>query len=129
MKAVRIVRVGAPLEECDVPLPSPRPGEVRIRVAAAGICRSDVHYRAGFPRLANLPRTPGHEIAGTIDAVGPGGDTAEIGKRVCVHYQVSCTACDLCSSAREQFCRQGAMIGKDRDGGYAEAVVVPERNT
>lgn len=128
MRAVRIVGVGAPLEACDVPEPQPGPAEVRIRVGAAGICHSDVHYRAGFPPLRGLPRTPGHEIAGTIEAVGPGGDDSRLGERVCVHYQTSCGSCELCSSAREQFCRDGAMIGKDHDGGYAETIVVPERN-
>lgn len=128
MRAVRIVGIGTPLKDCSVPTPQPGTAEVRVRVGAAGICHSDVHYRAGFPRLAVLPRTPGHEIAGTIDGVGPGGDASRRGERVCVHYQASCGTCELCSKGQEQFCPNGWMIGKDRDGGYAEAVVVPERN-
>lgn len=128
MRAVRIVGIGTPLQDCTVPTPQPGIAEVRVRVGAAGICHSDVHYRAGFPRLAVLPRTPGHEIAGTIDGVGPGGDASRRGERVCVHYQASCGTCELCSKGQEQFCPNGWMIGKDRDGGYAEAVVVPERN-
>lgn len=128
MRAVRIVGIGTPLKDCTVPTPQPGTAEVRVRVGAAGICHSDVHYRAGFPRLAVLPRTPGHEIAGTIDGVGPGGDASRRGERVCVHYQASCGTCELCSKGQEQFCPNGWMIGKDRDGGYAEAVVVPERN-
>lgn len=128
MRAVRIVGIGTPLKDCTVPTPQPGIAEVRVRVGAAGICHSDVHYRAGFPRLAVLPRTPGHEIAGTIDGVGPGGDASRRGERVCVHYQASCGTCELCSKGQEQFCPNGWMIGKDRDGGYAEAVVVPERN-
>jgi len=128
MRAVRIVGIGTPLEDCSVPTPQPGPAEIRIRVGAAGICHSDVHYRAGFPLLEGLPRTPGHEIAGTIDSVGPESDASRLGERVCVHYQASCGTCELCSRGREQFCSEGWMIGKDRDGGYAEAIVVPERN-
>jgi propanol-preferring alcohol dehydrogenase len=128
MRAIRIVEAGEPLQDRDLPRPEPGPDEVRIRVAAAGICHSDVHYRAGFPPLAVLPRTPGHEIAGTIEAVGFGIPESHLDERVCVHYQASCGSCDLCTSQREQFCAEGWMIGKDRDGGYAEAIVVPGRN-
>lgn len=93
--------------------------EVLIRVKAAGVCHSDAHYRAGISRLKRLPVTLGHEIAGVIE---------ETGQRVCVHYLASCGVCDFCRNGTEQFCTTVQMIGKDRDGGYAEFVVVPKRS-
>lgn len=118
-----------PLQLVELPDPIPEAGEVVVRVQAAGICSSDAHYRAGSPRLPPLPRTLGHEIAGVVELVGPGEPGAfSIGTRVGVHYQVSCGACGACRVGAEQFCGEGAMIGNDRDGGYADLVVVPIRN-
>ena len=128
MRAVQLVAVGEPLEDRDVPRPEPGPGEVVVDVAAAGICHSDVHYRDGVGSVARLPLTLGHEIAGAVAAVGDGVDPARLGARVGIHYVVSCTRCDGCLRRGEQFCIGYEMTGKDRDGGYAEAVVVPERN-
>ncbi|HKK08835.1 MAG TPA: zinc-binding dehydrogenase [Gemmatimonadota bacterium] len=127
MKALRLEATGRPLREADVPLPEPGPGEVRVRVRAAGICHSDVHYRAGTSPVGPLPLTPGHEVAGEVEAVGPGGD-ASPGDRVALHYLVGCGTCDACREGRDPWCAEAAMLGKDRDGGYAEAVVVPARN-
>lgn len=129
MRALRIEAVGSPLVQVDLPDPSPGPGDVVVAVEAAGICRSDVHYRSGTRSVPRLPLVPGHEIAGTIDDVGGDVDEALIGRRVCVHYLVTCGTCDRCLGGAEQFCRTGAMVGLDRAGGYAERVVVPARNT
>lgn len=128
MRAVRIVELGRPLQLCDVPRPDPGAGQIRLRVEAAGICHSDVHYRDGTASLARLPTTPGHEIAGRVDAVGPGVDGMGPGDRVALHYLVCCGRCDQCARGREQFCRTGQMLGKHLDGGYAEFVVAPARN-
>ncbi len=128
MRAVQLVAAGRPLEEHDVGLADPGPGELRVRVGAAGICRSDVHYRAGEPQAGPLPLTLGHEIAGVVDAAGPGASQEVVGTRVAIHYQVSCGECAYCERGSEQFCVSGAMLGKDRDGGYAEYVTVPARN-
>ncbi len=70
MRAVQIVQLGQPLQARDVPRPEPGAREVRIKVAAAGICHSDAHYRAGTASVARLPITPGHEISGSVDALG-----------------------------------------------------------
>jgi D-arabinose 1-dehydrogenase-like Zn-dependent alcohol dehydrogenase len=107
--------------------PTPGPGEVVIDVLAAGICHSDAHYRAGEGRVA-FPLTPGHEIAGTISDVADDVEHLQIGDRVAVHYLISCGQCHECRHSGEQFCARGEMIGKDRDGGYAEKIVVPARN-
>ena len=128
MKAIRLVEVGRPLEMQEVPLPAPGPGEALIRVRAAGICHSDAHYRAGTSPAGPLPLTLGHEIAGVVEALGPGVTGLEPGARVCAHYLATCGECEYCSRGSEQFCHRGAMLGKHRDGGYAEYVAVPARS-
>ena len=128
MIACQLVSPGRPLAEREVAAVSPGPGEVVVSVRAAGVCRSDVHYQAGGVTAATLPRTLGHEIAGTVAATGAGVRGVAVGDAVAVHYVVACGSCDRCRGAGEQFCRSGAMIGKQRDGGFAEEVLIPERN-
>ncbi|HEV3147352.1 MAG TPA: zinc-binding dehydrogenase, partial [Chthoniobacterales bacterium] len=128
MKAVRLTKIGKPLENADVPIPEIGSSDVLIRVAAAGICHSDAHYRAGISKIDNLPVTPGHEVAGCIEKIGTQVTSVAPGDRVCVHYLVHCGSCEFCARGLEQFCRSGQMIGKHRDGGYAEFIKVPARN-
>jgi 2-desacetyl-2-hydroxyethyl bacteriochlorophyllide A dehydrogenase len=128
MRALQIQAVGEPLVEVTVPDPAPGNRDVLVRVERAGICRSDVHYRAGTRTVPGLPLVPGHEIAGTVVAAGPATERDLVGRPVCVHYLVTCGVCDRCLRGAEPFCRTGEMIGLDRHGGYAELVVVPERN-
>ena len=128
MKAVRIVEIGEPLEMQDIPVPPVGAGEVLVRIKAAGICHSDVHYRAGASPVGPLPLTPGHEVAGIVEKVGAGVSTLRAGDRVCLHYLLTCGQCHHCRSGHEQFCPEGQMIGKNCDGGYAEYIVVPARN-
>ncbi len=128
MKAVRLISPGQPLELRDVPVVEPGPVDVVVRVTAAGICRSDVHYRRGWPQAGPLPLTLGHEVAGEVAAAGRAVTNVAEGDRVVVHYQVACGDCSYCRLGSEQFCVVGTMLGKDRDGGYAEFVTVPARN-
>lgn len=128
MKAIRLVQIGRPLEMQEVPLPVAGGREALVRVAAAGICHSDAHYRVGTSPVGPLPITLGHEIAGVVEAVGPGVTEVQPGARVCVHYLATCGDCYACSRGNEQFCAHGAMFGKHRDGGYAEYVTVPARS-
>lgn len=128
VKAVRLVQIGKPLELQEIPVPAIGDRDVLVRVRAAGICHSDVHYRSGKSSVGRLPQTLGHEIAGVVAAAGAEATRFKPGDRVCVHYQVSCGQCAYCSRGNEQFCPQGYMIGKHRDGGYAEYVAVPERS-
>jgi len=128
MKAVRLVEVGKPLEPADVPIPEIGSSDVLIRVAAAGICHSDAHYRGGISKIDHLPLTLGHEVAGYVEQVGRDVTNVSPRDRVCVHYLVHCGTCEFCVRGREQFCRSGQMIGKHRDGGYAEFIRVPARN-
>jgi 2-desacetyl-2-hydroxyethyl bacteriochlorophyllide A dehydrogenase len=128
MKAVQLVQIGQPLEEAEVALPTIGSSEVLVRVAACGICHSDAHYRAGISPIARLPLTLGHEVAGRVEAVGEEVMHVSPNDRVYVHYLVSCGRCDFCLRGHEQFCIEGQMIGKHRDGGYAEFIKVPGRN-
>lgn len=132
MKAVRLVEIAKPLEMQEVPLPAVGPGDVLVQVKAAGICHSDVHYRAGTSPVGPLPQTLGHEVAGVVAEVGAGVDAGgrEVkgGDRVCLHYLLTCGECHYCRSGQEQFCVHGQMIGKHTDGGYAQYIAVPARN-
>jgi propanol-preferring alcohol dehydrogenase len=128
MNAVRLLAIGQPLQRQDVPAPPLGERDVLLRVRAAGICHSDVHYRAGKSPVSPLPLTLGHEVAGVVEAVGPGVTRLRPGDRACLHYLISCGDCYYCSAGHEQFCPAGKMLGHHRDGGYAELVAVPERN-
>ena len=125
MKAVRLVKVGAPLELQEIPLPEVGDNDVLVQVAAAGICHSDVHYRAGVSPTRPLPVTLGHEVAGTVASIGAKVSGRRPGDRVCLHYLATCGKCQYCKAGHEQFCVSGQMIGKHRDGGYAEYICVP----
>ena len=128
MKTVRMVEVGKPLQAQELPIPEYGDGDVLVRICAAGICHSDVHYRAGKSPVHPLPMTLGHEIAGVVEATGKGVNNRKVGDRVCLHYLIFCGNCYYCSAGNEQFCVQGKMLGHYRDGGYAEYISVPERN-
>ncbi len=128
MRAVQLVQIGAPLENAEIEVPEIGLSEVLIRVGATGICHSDAHYRAGISKIDNLPVTLGHEVAGRVEKIGSDVTNVAAGDRVCVHYLVHCGSCEFCGRGLEQFCHQGQMIGKHRDGGYAEFIKVPGRN-
>src|SRR6266480_3340984 len=128
MRAVRLGQIGAPLENAEIEVPEIGLSEVLIRVGATGICHSDAHYRAGISKIDNLPVTLGHEVAGRVEKIGLDVTDVAAGDRVCVHYLIHCGSCEFCTGGFEQFCGSGQMIGKHRDGGYAEFVKVPGRN-
>ena len=128
MKAIRLFAIGSPLEEQEIGVPSVAARDVLIRVRAAGICHSDAHYRAGVSPVKHLPLTLGHEVAGVIERVGAEVRNFKPGDRVCLHYLVTCGECAFCRAGNEQFCPGAEMIGKHRDGGYAEFIAVPERS-
>ena len=128
MKAVRLTEAGRPLEVQEIDTPTIGARDVLLRVKAAGICHSDAHYRAGTAPVSFYPLTPGHEIAGVIEELGAEVHGLAPGDRVCVHYLATCGECPPCRAGHEQFCREGEMFGKARDGGYAEFVRVPARS-
>src|SRR5437016_6288506 len=128
MKAIRLIQPSRPLEMQEVPIPAVGPKDVLVRVQAAGICHSDAHYRAGKSRVHPLPLTLGHEVAGIVERTGAAVSAFKGGDRVCLHYLATCGACDYCHSGNEQFCAAGVMMGKNRDGGFAEFVLMPVRS-
>jgi D-arabinose 1-dehydrogenase-like Zn-dependent alcohol dehydrogenase len=126
MKAIQLIEAGKPLLDVDLPTPQPQPGEVLVKVHAAGICHSDVHYRNGRSPAGPLPLIPGHEVAGVIEASETPG--WEVGDRVCLHYLTFCGSCSACMSGHEQFCPESEMIGKSRNGGFAEYIAHPTKS-
>ena len=128
MRAVRMVGVGEPLQLQDIPVPAIGARDILVQVRAAGICHSDVHYRAGRSPVHPLPLTLGHEVAGVVEEVGGEVMGVRVGDRVVLHYNITCGDCYYCSTGNEQFCVRGAMLGHHIDGGYAEYIVVPARN-
>ncbi len=128
MRTLRLESIGQAIVARELPVPVPGPGDVLVRVRAAGICHSDAHYRAGRSASLRVPVTLGHEVAGEVVALGDGVETHAPGDRVCLHYLVICGRCAHCVAGREQFCATGQMIGHHRDGGYAEFIAVPARN-
>lgn len=128
MKAVRLIEPGRPLEMQEIDVPEVGSRDVLVRVRAAGICHSDAHYRSGVSPVYPLPMTLGHEVAGTVERVGTDVTRIKVGDRVCVHYMATCGDCEYCNRGTEQFCTTGQMIGKYRDGGYAEYILMPARS-
>jgi D-arabinose 1-dehydrogenase-like Zn-dependent alcohol dehydrogenase len=125
MRAMQVTRAGS-LELVERDLPEPGPGEVRLRVEACGVCHSDSFTVEGqWPGL-EFPRIPGHEIAGVIDALGPGVVGWRIGQRVGVGwFGGHCGHCEPCRRGWLTDCRNLRIPGISYDGGYAEAMVAP----
>ena len=128
MKAVRLIQPNQPLALQNIPMPEIGSTDVLVKIKAAGICHSDAHYRAGVSPVRPLPLTLGHEVAGVVERVGAQVSAFSPGDRVCIHYLVTCGNCEYCHRGSEQFCITGSMIGKYRDGGYAEYICLPARS-
>jgi propanol-preferring alcohol dehydrogenase len=117
----------SPLHFRDVPVPEPGAGEVRVRVRACGICRTDLHTVEGDVPLPRSPLIPGHQIVGVVDALGQGVRSLREGDRVGVAWVYStCGECAYCKKGLENLCDRARFTGYNADGGYAEAMVVPE---
>jgi propanol-preferring alcohol dehydrogenase len=116
--------VGGPLLSRNLPDPAPGPGEVRVRVGACGVCRTDLHLVDGELPDIKTPIVPGHEIVGRIDAMGPGVTGLRFGQRVGVPWLGhTCGHCSYCLTERENLCDEPGFTGYTRNGGYAELVV------
>ncbi len=110
----------------DLPVPDPGPGQVLVKVAACGLCHSDLHLRDGeVPMIPSFPWVLGHEIAGWVEAGGPGADAPEHGAPVVVFGGWGCGRCRVCLSGAEQLCAATGWVGIGRPGGFAEYVLVP----
>lgn len=116
------------LEAADLPLPHPGPGQIRLRVKACGVCRTDLHVVDGELPDPKLPIVPGHEIVGAVEALGAGVETFEIGQRVGVPWLgFSCGTCGFCTTGRENLCGEARYTGYQIDGGYAEHCLADAR--
>jgi propanol-preferring alcohol dehydrogenase len=117
----------SPLALRDVPVPEPGPGEVRVRVTACGVCRTDLHVIEGDLPPRRLPLIPGHQVVGTVEALGAGASRFRSGDRVGIAWlRHTCGECGYCRSGRENLCESSRFTGYHADGGYAEYAVVPE---
>lgn len=141
LRCYQVAEFGKPLAVSEKPLPEPRGREVLVRVEKCGVCHSDLHIWEGFFDLgggkrvvaanggAALPLTPGHEITGTVAAVGPEAGAVKAGQRKLVFPWIGCGTCPPCRDGNEHLCG-GAQksIGIFIDGGYASHVLVPDES-
>src|SRR5260370_21756783 len=128
MKAVQLIAHGVPgrFELGQVPDQQPAASEAVVRVQACGLNRLDLWLEeGGLPMPLQFPRPPGCEIAGRIVAVGSNGGAWQAGDRVAVQSNLWCGRCEYCSRGEESQCLNNVTLGVQRDGGFAEAVVVP----
>ena len=129
MRAIRYHGPLKPLRLEDVPVPEPGRDEVLVRVLAAGLCHTDLHFTSGLLDLGVAPLTLGHEIVGRIERAGPGVPAERIGERVVVYYYTGCGRCPHCLAGDENLCDAlRAEHGFVTDGGFAEWVRAPARN-
>ena len=117
-----------PLVTRERPLPAPAPGEILVKVAACGVCRTDLHVVDGELERPKLPIVPGHEIVGRVAALGQGVSGFSIGERVGVPWLgATCGTCLYCQSGAENLCDTPVFTGYTRDGGYATHAVADAR--
>src|SRR5690606_34770613 len=120
MHAMVLHRPGQPLVRETRPLPAPGPGQVRLRVLARAVCRTALQGVDGELPQPALPRGPGHEIVGVVEATGPGVDAPALGRKVGVGWLGhACGHCDYCAADRENLCDAPGFTGYSRDGGFA----------
>lgn len=127
MRAARFHEKGRPLELEEIEPPSPGPGEALVKVEAAGVCGTELHFLDGLLEPAKTPIVLGHEVAGTVAALGNGAAAFERGQRVAIHYFHPCRHCRHCRSGREHLCDEPrGFLAFVTDGAFAEYVAVPE---
>jgi propanol-preferring alcohol dehydrogenase len=127
MRAARIFG-DMSLRVVDADVPDPGPGEVLLRIHAAGVCGTDLHILDGMIKPDSYPMTLGHEAAGVVVAAGP-GTTVGHGDRVAVYNKIFCGQCEQCLGGRNNMCdNEPGQLGFNQDGGDQEYVLVPERN-
>jgi alcohol dehydrogenase, propanol-preferring len=128
MHAMVLKTLGRPLEWSELRDRSPGPGEIRVRVGACGVCRTDLHVVDGELPDPTVPIIPGHEIVGRIDAVGPGVEGLGVGERVGIPWLGhTCGVCPYCTGGHENLCDRPLFTGYTRDGGFATATIADAR--
>jgi len=127
MIAMVLERQRTPLARREVASPAPGPGEVRVRVGACAVCRTDLHVVDGELPPHRLPLIPGHQAVGRVEVLGPGCTLLRPGDRVGIAWlRHTCGSCVYCLTGRENLCPFSRYTGWDEDGGYAEEAIVPE---
>ena len=128
MRAMVLMRAGEPLELTEMEVPRPAVGQLQLKVGACGVCRTDLHVVDGELTEPKLPLVLGHQIVGTVTAVGEGADRALLGDRVGVPWLGStCGSCSYCRDGAENLCDHAGFTGYQLDGGYAEMAVADQR--
>lgn len=126
MRAMQVSKAGGDFELVERDVPEPGPDQVRVKVEACGICHSDAMVKEGLWPDLELPRVPGHEVAGRIDAVGAKVERFSVGDRVGVGWHGGhCFRCEACRRGDFISCEKGEVCGVTYDGGYAESLVAP----
>jgi propanol-preferring alcohol dehydrogenase len=121
-------RIGGPLAWTERPDPLPGPGEIRLKVSACGVCRTDLHVLDGELPHPRFPIIPGHEIVGRVDHIGAGVSGFDIGERVGVPWLGhTCQKCAYCMSGHENLCDSPQFTGFTRDGGFADMTIADAR--
>lgn len=130
MRAMLLKKIRTPLVLEDLPDPQPGAGEIRVKVAACGVCRTDLHVVDGELPNPKLPIIPGHEIVGRIDALGPGVSGLTLGMRVGIPWLGhTCGHCRYCLEGRENLCDAPLFTGYTRDGGFTTHAIADARFT
>jgi propanol-preferring alcohol dehydrogenase len=128
MHAMVLNRIGADLVWTELPDRMPGPGQIRLKVTACGVCRTDLHVVDGELPNPRLPIIPGHEIVGRIDALGSGVENLRIGERIGVPWLGhTCGICRYCVAQHENLCDAPLFTGFTRDGGFATATIADAR--
>jgi len=128
MHAMLLKQIGLPLEWTELPDRVPGSGEIRVKVLACGVCRTDLHVVDGELAAPQVPIIPGHQIVGRIDAIGPDVQGLQIGERVGIPWLgYTCGICAYCLMHRENLCDRPLFTGYTRDGGYATAAIADAR--
>ena len=138
MKSYQVVDFGKPLELRKYENPKPRGQEILVKISACGVCHSDLHLADGYfdlgdgkritlaDRGTKLPFTPGHEITGTVVAIGEDAKNANIGDSGIVFPWIGCGKCDACEEENETLCEAPKYLGARLDGGYSDHIIVPD---
>jgi propanol-preferring alcohol dehydrogenase len=128
MDAMVMNKVGGPLVWTQLPDRQPGPGQIRVKVGACGVCRTDLHVLDGELPDQPVPIIPGHEIVGRIDALGDGVEGLALGERVGIPWLGhTCGSCRYCAEQAENLCDHPLFTGYTRDGGFATAVIADAR--
>src|SRR5688572_29568815 len=117
------------LERATIDIPDPGPREVRVRVHAVALNHIDLWARRGLPHFRyEFPHRLGADVAGVIEAVGPGVTSTKVGDEIVVNPGLSCSACERCLLGADVFCRSYRILGENTQGGYTRHFVVPDAN-